>query len=155
MSPSTIKSLQEGKTAVFRLLQYRPRTEYELRVKLKEKQFEIEVVDQVIEYFKKIGLVNDRDFAKAWVTSRLNKPFGAVRIKRELYEKGIDKETVGSVLQALSGEYDELPVIRSLVERKLAHSSRISPEKIKPRIYNFLLRRGFSYSAIKKVIDNL
>ncbi|MBF0484035.1 MAG: regulatory protein RecX [Candidatus Omnitrophica bacterium] len=147
--------LSSAKNAVYRLLNYRPRSEYELKAKLKEKKFDLSVIDQTIEYFKNTGLVNDEDFAKAWVNSRLNKPFGINRIRRELLDKGIDKEILKKTLGFASEEYDELAMIRSLVDRKLQHGVHSDNDKFKQRIYNFLLRRGFGFSSIKKVIDQI
>ena len=56
--------LTYGRNYVFRLLSARPRGENELRQKLAFKGFDPEITDELINYFKKLNLINDREFAQ-------------------------------------------------------------------------------------------
>ena len=88
------KDLSSAKKACFRLIKFRPRSEYELRTRLLQKGFEKEVIDGAITAISKIGLVDDLAFARMWTESRLKKPLGLNRIYFELKQKGVGKEII-------------------------------------------------------------
>ncbi len=74
----------------------------ELRMKKEEERSQV-VIDVVIEALKKKGLLNDLEFAKAWVEARRkSKQKGIRAIKAELFQKGIDKEIIEEVVSRQS-----------------------------------------------------
>lgn len=56
-------------------LSYRPRSEAEVRRKLREKNVEDEVIEVVVERLTRTGLLDDREFARYWVENRLQFTF--------------------------------------------------------------------------------
>ncbi len=143
-------------TAAQRLLKFRIRSEAELSERLKKKGFNEEVIVRVVDYFKDIGIIDDRRFAREWIEWRLAKPFGRVRIKRELQQKGIDDSIIEDELSsAMQDSYDEDDVVAHLVEKQVSKYKGISTEKMKHRLYGYLLRRGFSSCAIGKALRKI
>jgi len=91
-----------------------------------------------------------------WTQFRLkNKPIGKYRLNQELRIKGIKKEIIQKVIDKTYNEIDEITLARNLIEKKI-ESSKIKNIKIDPKkIYNFLLRRGFSGEVSKNIYNEL
>lgn len=147
--------LVKAKNTVFRLLKSRIQSEHEIQEKLNAKNLPVPVIKQTIRYFRDLGLINDRQFAKEWVSSRLKKPFGIDRIRLELKRKGIDPAVIETAIRDSTDQYDEYAVVSRLARYRSSKYKNTDPEKIRQRVYGFLLRRGFSMSVIIKVVRDL
>ena len=98
-------TFDETKDKALRLLEFRSHSEKELSDKLKRagaKEFDIE---EVLEFCRNYGFVNDRQYAlsKARDLKKLKK-YGKQRIKSELYSKGIPSEYVEEAVCALGDD---------------------------------------------------
>lgn len=146
-----------GRNYVWRLLKLRPRSELELRDKLKLKNFEAALIDELTAYFKEKGCINDREFAVFWIEGRLSKPLGFKAIQRELELKGVSDELIQELISLKKKEVDEVSLARELTQRQFNKlKERKEPaEKIKPKLYGYLARRGFSRETISEIIPEL
>ena len=131
------------------------RSEKEVRDKLKIKGMSALVIDETISYFADLDLINDRDFARKWISFRLLKPFGINRIKFELENKGISSDVIQSEVASISHEYSEMDVVTPLVLKRLEKYKGVEPKIIKQRIFSYLSTRGFSADTIMKVTKEL
>ncbi len=87
--------------AAARFLEVRSRSVYEVRRHLIAAAFTPELVEGAITRLAELGMLDDRAFAAAWVESRDRaRPRGRTALRRELVLKGIDRETVATVLAA-------------------------------------------------------
>ncbi len=144
------------KTAIkcaLRLIKYRPRSESELRQRLKQKNFTGPVIDRVVIYFKQQGLVNDLEFAREWIASRIKKAFGFKRMRQELSIKGIAPKLIERALDEAQSKYSEEEAIKVLIASRKGRFKTISPDKAKQRIYLYLMRRGFATEKIQEAIN--
>ena len=146
---------RKAQQIVFRLLKFRLRSEKELQRKLKEKKLPGPIIKQTIQYFKDLELIDDHKFAQQWTSSRLKKPFGLNRIRLELKDKGIDVDIIDEALKSAENQYDELKIVTELAQYRASKHRNADPERIKRRIYGYLLRRGFSMNNIIKAIKTL
>lgn len=153
---------------MYGLFSVRGRSEKEIRDYLKNLSFKRKIKDQdeisqvsmdlIIERLKQKEMLNDLEFAKAWVQSRRrSKQKGINALKAELYQKGISKEIIEEVLgQELSGENEELSEEKLAVkalEKKLKSWKNLEPQKLKQKSLEFLMRKGFDYEIVKTVLD--
>ncbi|MDO8748190.1 MAG: regulatory protein RecX [Candidatus Omnitrophota bacterium] len=151
------RDLPAGRNYVWRLLKLRLRTEFEIRDKLKFKNFAAALIDELIAYFKEKGYINDREFANFWIEGRLNKPLGFKAITRELESKGLSGELVQELISLKKKEVDEVSLARELTQRQFnkLKEKKEPADKIKPKLYGYLARRGFSYETISEIITEL
>ena len=149
------QGLLKAKNTVFRLLNFRERSEKEIRDKLKTKSISSKTTDQCIKYFKELSLVDDRQFAQKWINYRLSKPFGINRIRLELKQKGISPEILEETLTQAQENFNEFDIVLELSQRRLEKYKNIDTNKAKQRLYGYLSRRGFSTSSIKKTLIEL
>ncbi|MBF0521828.1 MAG: regulatory protein RecX [Candidatus Omnitrophica bacterium] len=155
MADTKDKTFKESQAAAYRLLKIRNRSEKEIRDKLMKKDFSADVIEQTVQYLKTAGFIDDRLFTKGWISSRLNKPFGKRRIEHELKQKGVTDEILKEELGKALETFDENEAAAQLALKRTAHSKTVEKEKLKQRIFNYLLRRGFSISATQKAIKIL
>jgi regulatory protein len=131
------------------MLSRRARSEWELRDYLKRKDYEPEIIDQIILRLKKLQYIDDYNFAKSWVDNRrLLKATSKRKLSQELKQKRVEQTVIDKVLS--EDETDEKSVIKDLVVKKRTQSRYQDDQKL----IAYLLRQGFSYSDVKEAINN-
>lgn len=112
------------------------------------------VIDALVETLKKKELINDLEFAQAWVEARRkSKQKGIRALKAELFQKGVDKVIIEEVLEQKTTDSEEDLAIKAL-EKKMKNWEQLSALEFKQKAYEFLLRRGFEYEVVKKIVEN-
>ncbi|MDE7354562.1 MAG: recombination regulator RecX [Acetatifactor sp.] len=145
-----------GKRAVKRamhLLEKMDRTQEQLRKKLSECGYPQELVEEAIAYVKSYRYIDDERYAKTYVRLNQEKK-SAGRMKMDLLAKGVAQEVIA---RALAEENETAPetLIQRLLEKKKFDPAAATPKET-AKMYQFLLRRGFSGNEIMHVLkDNL
>ncbi len=151
--------------SLYNLFSFRQRSEKEVRDYLKNKSFKLVqkekdpisdiVIDEAIRVFKDRGLINDLEFAKAWVESRrISKKKGPQVLKMELYQKGIDREIIDEVMNSEFRVQSDEELATQALEKKLNSWKNLEKQDFKKKASDFLLRCGFDYSTVRDVVAN-
>ncbi|MGB6370054.1 MAG: regulatory protein RecX [Atribacterota bacterium] len=145
-----------GKEYLLRLLSRRIYSRYEILRKLNNKGYPESIISNLIFWLENNNYINDELFAKMWAQFRLqNKPIGRYKLNQELRLKGIKQDIIQKVIDKTYKEIDELTLARNLIKEKIV-SSEIKNIRIDPKkIYNYLLRRGFSIEISKNICNEL
>lgn len=168
VDPKTLEKLlfevEVGKLMdrMYSLFARRQRTEKEVKDYLKNLSFkrkvkgQDEITDLVIEStvqkLKQKGLLNDLQFAQSWVEARSkSKKKGKIALKAELYQKGLDKETIEKTLEQTNIDEDKLA--EEALQKKLKSWRGLEQKEFKKKASEYLLRRGFGYELVKDLID--
>lgn len=132
-----------------RLLAVRLRSRREISDRLRRKGYPADVVATVITRLEGEGFLDDMRFSRAWVTGRLAvRPSGAVRLRRELQQKGVPPDIIEQVLQTALSDSDERASAVALAQAR-ARRYRSEPRDVAVRrLTGVLQRRGFSAGAI-------
>lgn len=134
------------------LLDYRPRSEHEIRHRLTAKGFDSETTEAVCRQLKAGGLLDDGAFARFWTDNRLSfKPQSANLTRRELRQKGLAEKIV---LEA-TGEYDDFDNACRAAAGRLSRLAGLDYSTFRRRLGTFLQRRGFGYGVIKPVLEKM
>ncbi|RKY28916.1 MAG: hypothetical protein DRP74_09395 [Candidatus Omnitrophota bacterium] len=147
-------SINKARNYAYLLLKFRLRSEKEISDRLKRKKFTPEVIRKTLQFLREKGFINDFEFARSWVNSRVKKPLGILRLKQELKVKGINPDIAEAVLKDLKSNYAEEKIVRELAQEKFKRIKG-AEEKKKRRVFNYLLRRGFSPAAIIGSLNQL
>ena len=145
---SRLSQMNKAKERALRLLEFRSHSVKELKDKLK-REYDEESTEYALEEMSRLGITDDLDFArnKTRFFSEI-KHYSPARIKRELKIKGI----CDSFIETALSEYQTDPADQI----EIIINTRFSPipqdEKGKRRMINYLLRQGYSFSDIKRVI---
>jgi regulatory protein len=145
-----------GKEYLLRLLSRRIYSRYEILKKLNNKGYPENIISNLVFWLENNNYINDELFAKMWAQFRLeNKPIGRYKLNQELRIKGIKQDIIQKVIDKTYDEIDELTLARNLIKEKIV-SSKIKNIRIDPKkIYNFLLRRGFSIEISRNIYHEL
>lgn len=150
------KLKQRAKNNAYALLRQRPRSEHEIRSRLKRKGYSEALIEEIVADLKRIGDIDDARFASFWVESRMRtNPMGDIGLKHELKEKGISESLVEAVLSDKKTKYDEYETALGMAKEQFERLKKLDRRKASKRVYDFLLRRGFSYDVIRRVVDGL
>jgi regulatory protein len=138
----------------YRLLSYRRRSRREITDRLTAKGFSRETVEAVVDYLLKLNYINDSEFARTWIESRISaKPVGIFLLKEELKKKGINGGIIEEAIERGTGDYDEYKAAKDLFLSRWPGYSRIDKITARRRIYAYLRRRGFSSEVITKLMQ--
>ncbi len=138
--------------AALHYLSYRPRSETEVRQRLRHRGFKSDVVDKVITELKKRQLIDDVAFAQYWRDNRLSfKPRSRRLIKLELRQKGVAAEMANEVLETL----DDTNAAYEAGLKKVRVLSDLGYNEFRRRLSSHLRRRGFDYEAISSAVMRL
>ena len=145
-------SLQRCLSAGVRYLSYRPRSESELREKLRQRGFDGDGVEAAITRLKERGLVDDVAFAQFWKDNRESfSPRSRWLTKLELRQKGIANDIIDQVVDTINDDNSAYQAALSKA-RSLSHSDYQSFHR---RLGEYLRRRGFSYRVINPTIEQI
>lgn len=135
--------------AALRFLEARARSTAEVRRRLTSAGYRGELVDGAIARLTELGVLDDEQFARAWVESRDRaRPRGERALRQELALKGIDKGVSDEVLEERrengAGTEVDLEAARRLLARNARSLARIADPRVRrQRAYALLARNGF------------
>lgn len=151
-----ITELAPARSIAYSFLARRDYAAAELRQRLLRRGVVPETADAVLADLTELGYVDDKRFAKAWVTARgEGKGLGRHRLRQELRQKGIDPEQGETALAAYDPDA-ELATAIDLAARRLRQLpvpvGREEAAKTRHRIAQYLQRRGFDWETINAAI---
>jgi len=121
----------------------------QVRERLIDREHDSADIDAAIEHLREYRSIDDARVAQAYVRTALKvKGRGRLRIQRELQEMGIEKEIAAEALAASFGEVDERSLVRAALQKKLRTRTRIDTPAEYARVYQFLMRQGFSPAVV-------
>jgi len=144
---------KKDKAALYasRLINIRPRSEKELRKRFKEKGYNRATTQDIISQLKDKKIIDDEKFARLWVESRMrSNPKGVMLLRRELKEKGISDSVIEGTLIGIKEK--EAESARELAEKKIDVFKKLTPNKAKKKLFDFLARRGFNFDIIEDIV---
>src|SRR5215212_2854228 len=133
-------------------LGYRPRSEKEVRDRLRQGGYEQDAIDHAISRLHEWRYLDDADFARRWVENRTaHRPRGKRLLQQELRHKGIDTETAREAIT--EAELDETTAADELARRRLPAYAGDDPAVTRRRLGAYLARRGYGYDVIRIALD--
>lgn len=137
-----------------RLLGLRARSAWELRDRLKRAGFADDVIESTLSGLAEAKLVDDEQFARAWVAARqASRGAGRRKLRWELRRKGISNAIIQRVVDEDTDEEAELQRALAVAEARLQGTPADPRERA--RLQRLLLGRGFEHPTIETVIRHL
>jgi regulatory protein len=128
-----------------RLLGRRELSAADLRQRLLDRDHPRQEVDAAIAHLLETRALDDDRVARAYArTAATVKGRGRLRVMRELHAMGIASEVAAAALADVFGELDERTLIARALQKKLRGRPRIASPAERARLYQYLLRQGFS-----------
>ncbi len=136
------------KRAMYYLLKM-DRTESQLRKKLRDSLYPDSLIDYAIDYVKSFHYIDDVRYAAAYIEYRRDSR-SRRQLVSELKGKGVSSEDIEKAFEQ-TGLPDEEDQIRYWQEKR-HYRPEEADWKEREKFYQFLMRKGFSLSAIRKVL---
>jgi regulatory protein len=133
------------------LLMRREHAVAELQKKLNAKDYDADIVAEVVEQLTNEGLVSDARFTEAFVRYRANNGYGPRRIQSELRQRGVDEKMQAAHLDVGAPQWFE-----QVAQVRTKRFGEALPEDFKERARQarFLQYRGFTNEQIRGVLDD-
>ena len=133
-----------------RFLGYRPRSIQEVRENLQKHEIPENAIEQVLKRLQDTNLLNDQQFAQAWVENRNTfRPRSRRALAMELRRKGLDDEVVQRVLD---DNVDENTLALEAARKYVRKVQHLEWPDFRQKLGGFLGRRGFSYGVISPIL---
>ena len=111
-----------------------------------------EIAATVVERLREVGLLDDERYAARLARSLSEiKHYPRRRIEQELRHRGISSMLIQTVLSELEGEDYEQAL--ALLQKK--YYNKLNDPDSRRRVIAALARRGFSYGAIRRAMDEM
>ncbi len=137
-----------------KLLSIRPRSEDEIRRKLREHKVADQTIEAVLAHLRRAGLVDDAAFANYWVENRAAfRPRSQRMLKAELKRKGVGE---AALAHALTTTNDTEAAYTLAAKRVRSGKLAVAPyPDFRRRLGDYLARRGFDYETIGPIVERL
>ncbi len=138
--------------AALRYLSYRPRSEKEVKDRLRRAGFKKEIVEPELEKLKELSLINDTAFATSWKDGReASRPRSRRMMGMELRRKGIPGDVVARVVSSV----DEESGAYTAAAKKARTMGEVGEKDFIQRLGTFLQRRGYGYELSRRIVLRL
>lgn len=119
-----------------------PRARKEIYIYLLRKEYDRDVIAEVMRRLDSYRYTDDRAYAEAYISSK-SKKYGTMRIKAELIKKGVDSAIISELL-------DDTDEDATCQAQKYVRTHRNADiQKLK----RFLYGRGYTWDAISAAVD--
>lgn len=137
-------------------LSYKPRTKRELEKRLQRFAGDSHIVTSLLQEFSRSGLINDLQYATAFISSRYKvKGHGPSRLRSDLIRKGISRSTIDEALKQLDEEEIEQRA-EELLRRQWPKYRKLTDNRVrKRRAVAFLQRSGYPVSLAIEVFNSV
>ena len=144
------------KNSAFLYLSRRIHSKGELFQKLKKKEYDTNIIDDVLNELEDKKYLDDEYFTRKFTEEKLHrKKWGLDKIKSHLFVKGIKRELIEKVLSEFADDEIILVNAKHLLEKKKNYyaKKKYSDQQLNQKLFSFLRSRGFSYEIISKAIS--
>ncbi len=125
----------------------------QIRERLLDREHDRDDVERAIERLLETRALDDARVAAAYVRTAIKiKGRGRLRVQRELQEMGIERDVVSAAIADAFGDVDERGLIAAALRKKLRGKTTLASAAEYARVYQFLMRQGFSTAAVSAAL---
>ena len=148
--------IERAKSRAINYISGKLKTKYEVKLKLKEKDFTEDIIDEVIDILEKEEYLNDRLYCEVFIEDKkqLN-GYGKNKIKSLLIQKGVSKSVFEDFLDEFEYEEEFDNALKMGIKKLNLLSNEEDVFKKKQKLINYLAYRGFSFDVINDVLREI
>lgn len=141
-----------------RLLGIRAHSGLQLRLKLRRRGFDEEVVASTLVRLLADGWLDEKSFAEQFVRSKLRRRNGSVRIARELEAAGVTRDMTRGALAAVLEDVSEEDYLREACAKRMRSLTRrggvevLQSDEVRNKLITHLLQQGYDTSAVLRIV---
>jgi regulatory protein len=128
----------------------------ECRARLVDRGHPPEEIEAAIEHLIETGALDDARVARAYAeTASKVKGRGRLRILKELHARGIANEPAANAVGEVLANTDERALVARAIQKRLRGGRRPSDRAELARLYQYLMRQGFTPGAVSAALRKL
>jgi regulatory protein len=113
-------------------------------------------VGAAIEHLLETGGLNDQRLALAYARTAVEtKGRGRLRVVRELQARGVARDVATEAVAEVFGEKDERSLVARAIQKKLRGRPKPANQAETARLYQYLMRQGFSPAVVADALRKL
>jgi len=137
---------------IYWLISRQSRTKKEILDKLKRKEYEENIIKQVVKEAEEYGLLDDKRYAFAYASDRMNFfKAGKNLVRMKLMQKGVEKDTINKAIDYVYEGVDEYKQALDIAKRRARSMRKLEKDVMARRLTSYIVRRGFSFDTAIKV----
>jgi regulatory protein len=148
------KQVAEAKERALKYLDYKPRTEHEVRMHLLRMKHATEIVEQAIHELISAHYIDDLLYARMYADSKLallsHKEF-----EWKLRQRGISRDVIRRALAVDEDHSTEAEAVIAVANKYWHRYGTVPEQKRKVKLAAHLQRKGYPIDMINQVIENL
>ena len=124
-----------------------------VRARLEHRGYSPDDIAEALGRLLESGALDDRRVARAYARTAVTvKGRGRLRVNQELLQMGIRQDIAAEALGEVFGELDERALIDAAIRKKLRGRPAPGDQGEQVRLYQFLMRQGFSPSGVSTAL---
>lgn len=146
------------KQSAYNILSRRVHSVKELQNKLRNKKYDPELINEIINHLISLNLLNDFKFAADFIEEKVKlSAWGKSRLKVELMKRGVSQEIISKLLDENLSEDTQYENAVKLAEKKLKILNNRQTDKVilVRKLYTFLQSKGYNYSISKQAVESI
>lgn len=145
----------KGKNKALKYLERSYKTEKQIEDYLIKKEYSPRVIARIMKFLIEYAFVNDNRYAKLYVESRIKRE-GKTKIRFDLTKKGIEESLIEEVLNNCEEKDEKSGAYNiALKKAKILFDKKEEDFKIKKKLYDLLMRKGYGNDIINSVINQI
>jgi len=147
---------QSAYQRALRRLARRDHSVAELRRALEERGYPPQEIEAALDRLHRERYLDDAGYAERYARSRLaHQGQGRALIRQGLRRRGVGRPEAEAGLAGALREVDETAVLDTLARRYWRQHARVEPARRLPRLWSFLVRRGFAPGQVRDRLSAL
>ena len=143
-----------AKDRVLSYLTTRSKSKKEVILYLRRKNFSDKIIKEIVDYCEKMNFINEKDFIEKYSKELIGKRKGPYFVGKKLMEKGIFMKNLDEYLVRIYSKEKIYDNILYLIKKKMKSLKKNEINVAKGKILNYLLRLGYAFDDIKKVMKD-
>lgn len=141
---------QIGVEAAVAMLARRPRSERDIRRRLKQRRLDDDVIETTVGRLREAKLLDDAEYARSFAESRgRTSPRSQRLIVQELRAAGVD----GALAAAAVAEQSDEDAAYRLAQARMRNLSTLPSDAFRSRLTGLLQRRGFGWDVTRATVE--
>lgn len=152
-----LADLEAAHRAALRALARRAHARFDLRRRLLQKQHPPAAVEGALDRLARQHLLDDARFAVDYAAAKAPRGRGPARLLRDLQAQGVDRRVAEAAIRTALADagLDPARAVRALAEKRARQLAGLPAAVRKRRLTAFLVRRGYSGSEVRGVVEGL
>ncbi len=152
--PLSDRGGDEALERALRFIEYRPRSAGETRQRLKRWGYDEATVTRVVTLLEVSGILDDRDFARAFMNEMVRKGYGCRRVSAEMYKKRLPRDVIEETMAAYPQDEEIDRAVRAAEKAagRLRQSEALNADN---KLVGYLMRRGYTGDVARKAVSTI